>query len=170
MKKEQLKMEINIEDFELLQKSIQLPRGYLLTRFKKGLEDSWADLLNASSFDSEWSINRIKDYFTCEYRLNGSAAVTYNQRVISATFASVHSGLCLPTPCRITDLSSENNVHTGIFDYVASHPEYRGKGLSKVVCISILDYFFTEMCYKRVVLNTDDWRLPAISLYFSLGF
>ena len=144
MKKEQLKMEINIEDFELLQKSIQLPRGYLLTRFKKGLEDSWADLLNASSFDSEWSINRIKDYFTCEYRLNGSAAVTYNQRVISATFASVH--------------------------YVATHPEYRGKGLSKVVCISILDYFFTEMCYKRVVLNTDDWRLPAISLYFSLGF
>ena len=40
MKKEQLKMEINIEDFELLQKSIELPRGYLLTRFKKGLEDS----------------------------------------------------------------------------------------------------------------------------------
>ncbi len=170
VKKEQLEMEIKMQDFELLQKEIQLPEGYLLTRFHEGLEDSWANLLNSSSFDSEWNVNRIKDYFTCEYRRNGSAAVISNERVISATFASIHPALCSPDPCRVADLSKENNVHTGIFDYVATHPEYRGKGLSKVVCISILDYFFTEMCYKRVVLNTDDWRLPAISLYFSLGF
>ena len=126
VKKEQLKMEIKMQDFELLQKEIQLPEGYLLTRFHEGLEDSWANLLNSSSFDSEWNVNRIKDYFTCEYRRNGSAAVIFNERVISATFASIHPALCSPDPCRVADLSKENNVHTGIFDYVATHPEYRG--------------------------------------------
>jgi len=170
MEKEQLKMETNIQDFLSLKKDFYLPVGYVLTRFYDGLEDSWSELLNSSSFDSEWNIDRVKDYFSCEYRLFGSSGVTYRNRVISATFASTHSGLCSPSPCKTGNLCKEDNVNTGMFDYVATHPKYRGKGLSRVVCISILDYFFTEICCERVVLNTDDWRVPAISLYFSLGF
>ena len=30
--------------------------------------------------------------------------------------------------------------------------------------------FFRERGYRRIRLLTDDWRLPAISLYLSLGF
>ena len=65
MKKEQLKMETKIQDFQSLKKDFHLPVGYILTRFYDGLEDSWSELLNSSGFDSEWNIDRVKDYFSC---------------------------------------------------------------------------------------------------------
>ena len=30
--------------------------------------------------------------------------------------------------------------------------------------------FFAEQGYESIILLTDDWRLPAIGLYLSLGF
>ena len=57
----------------------------------------------------------------------------------------------------------------GVLDYVACHPDHRGRGLGRAVCLGVLG-FFAERGYESVSLTTDDVRLPAIALYLSLGF
>ena len=48
-------------------------------------------------------------------------------------------------------------------------PEHRGLGLGRVVCTEVVRALI-EKGYASVVLYTDDWRLPAIGLYLSMGF
>jgi mycothiol synthase len=45
----------------------------------------------------------------------------------------------------------------------------RGLGLGRAVCTGVVRYL-VDRGYANVVLYTDDWRLPAIGLYLSMGF
>ena len=57
----------------------------------------------------------------------------------------------------------------GWFRVVGTDPDARGCGAGKLVCIAVLNSL-AERGYKSVVLSTDDERIPAISMYLSLGF
>ena len=57
----------------------------------------------------------------------------------------------------------------GVLDYVVTHPEHRGKGLGRATCIEVSRFLVDRGC-KSVSLGTDDWRLPAIHIYLSMGF
>ena len=45
----------------------------------------------------------------------------------------------------------------------------RGLGAGRLVCLAAL-HSLSARGYKTAVLSTDDERIPAISLYYSLGF
>lgn len=57
----------------------------------------------------------------------------------------------------------------GYVHMVASDPAYRGKTLGKAVCHVVMRYL-VDKGYDTIVLETDDWRVPAIRVYQWLGF
>ncbi len=57
----------------------------------------------------------------------------------------------------------------GILHMVCIRPEYRGKGLARPLNAAVLNYLVSKGC-KSITLSTDDFRIPAIKVYLSLGF
>ena len=52
---------------------------------------------------------------------------------------------------------------------VGAHPWYRGLGAGRIAVLAVMRCL-CEMGYGRCFLSTDDFRLPAIAVYLSLGF
>ncbi len=59
--------------------------------------------------------------------------------------------------------------HEGWFRMVGVRSEARGLGAGRLVCLAAL-HSLRRRGYVSAVLSTDDWRIPAICLYLSLGF
>ena len=129
--------------------------GFELRAYSPGDEESWIDLLDTGGFGMRWSRERFDEYLNGPERRAGSriAVSRADGRVLAATFASVE-----------TDAADMGRV-----DFVVAHPEVRGTGLGRAVCSAVVRYLVARG-YESVVLYTDDWRVPAIGLYLSMGF
>ena len=57
----------------------------------------------------------------------------------------------------------------GWFRMVGAHRNARGLGAGRLVCLAAL-HSLRERGYKSALLSTDDERIPALTLYYSLGF
>ena len=125
--------------------------GYDLRRCRAGDSDGIAGVLDASGFQG-WTAGRVADYLAEPERGAGSRVVARGTRIVASTFASW-----------------QEMGRIGVLDYVACHPDHRGLGLGRAVCLGVLG-FFAGRGYESVTLSTDDVRLPAIALYLSLGF
>ena len=70
-----------------------------------------------------------------------------------------------------TATAVENPLYAGEgwFRMIGAHSDARGLGMGRLVCLAAL-HSLRDRGYKSVVLSTDDYRIPAISLYLSLGF
>ena len=129
------------------------PPGFTFRGCRPGDEDSWVSLINAGEYGSDWDRARFDEYILGPERKEGSRVVERDGVIVAATFASVQP-----------DMDDMGRV-----DFVTSLPEYRGFGLGRLVCSEVVRYLI-DRGYSRVILFTDDWRLPAIGLYLSLGF
>ena len=130
----------------------RVPDGCELRGFKPGDEEGWLALQHLGGF-THWDLEGIEKYLEDPVRRDGSRVVTMGDRLVAATFATPHESL----------------DGVGYLDYVVSHPDHRGLGLGRAVCAAVMT-FFAEQGYESIILLTDDWRLPAIGLYLSLGF
>ena len=130
-----------------------VPGGCELRGYQPGDEDSWLELLNTGEYGSNWDRPRLDEFMAGPERKNGSVVAAKCDRVVAATFASVEIG----ADC------------TGRVDFVTAHPDVRGLGLGRAVCSEVVKYLIGR-AYADVILYTDDWRLPAIGLYLSMGF
>ena len=59
--------------------------------------------------------------------------------------------------------------NAGYIHWVGGIPEFRGRGLGRLVSLATLHEFVTMGC-AAAVLDTDDFRIPAIKTYLALGF
>jgi len=57
----------------------------------------------------------------------------------------------------------------GYIHMVGMHMDYRGKGLAKALNAKAVQYLLNRGC-RRIMLDTDDFRIPAIKVYLNLGF
>ena len=57
----------------------------------------------------------------------------------------------------------------GWFRMIGAHKDARGLGAGRLVCLAAL-HSLKNRGYKTAVLSTDDDRIPALTLYYSLGF
>jgi len=57
----------------------------------------------------------------------------------------------------------------GELGWVAAHRDHAGKGLGMTVCAAVVRRLL-QAGYRNMHLSTDDWRLPAISIYLRLGW
>ena len=150
----QLLMELNLSEFIKSNQTIKLSKNYSLNKYSKDLDKTWIELLCMGEFDGEWNKNTFNEFISPIERQEGSKAVLENNKAIAATFASA---------------VIYEKKETGRLDFVVTHPDHRKKGLGKNICIAVINHFI-EKKYEKVILQTDDWRIPAIAVYLKLGF
>lgn len=141
----------------------EVPMAYDVRAFQPGDESSWAKTLNLCGFTT-WDVEKVRQYLEEPERLEGSILVVYLGEVIAATFASRASNRGKPS-----SPLSDDPSHEGVVDYVVTHPKHQGQGLGRATIARVTKFLVDRGC-KIVSLTTDEWRLPAIHIYLSLGF
>jgi mycothiol synthase len=143
---------------------VAVPEGYLVRGYREGDVVTMAAALQAVGFRN-CGVDRVVETLEDADRRAGSALVEYRGMIVAVTFASRTS-------------SSETNPATGnpgepwregVLDNVATHPDHQGRGLGRATCTAVSRYLVEQGC-ETVQLLTDDWRLPAIHLYLSMGY
>ena len=143
---------------------VLLPDRYALRRYREGDEVTLAGTLRAAGF-VDWDVARVLVYLEDADRRVGSAVVEFEGSIVASTFASrMSSASVSPTTGKASEPTRE-----GVLDYVATHPSHQGRGLGRATCTAVSRYLADQGC-ETVSLWTDDWRLPAIHLYLSLGY
>ena len=130
-----------------------LPKGYILRTLGHDDELPLAELLSAA-FEDTWDVARVSATLTRAPDVKAVYGVFYGSRLV-ATASSQH----LP----------DRDPAAGFVHWVATHPDYRGRGLASVLLEHILNDFQT-WGYCRARLDTQPERLPAIRAYLKFGF
>ena len=144
---------------------VPLPLGYVIRDYRLGDENSWADTLRTCGFE-KWNDVEVLAYLEDTERRVGSRVVDHNGKVVAATFASRKPEDASNT---VASAGIGSSHEEGILDFVVTHPDHRGKKLARATCTEVAKFFVDRGC-SSVSLQTDDWRLPAIHVYLSLGF
>ncbi len=142
---------------------VVVPTGYTLRAYRSGDVASWADALRQGGF-TDWTEARVLDYLKDTERREGSSLVEFGGRIVAATFASRLGN----QPHKLNNAVAEPS-NIGILDFVVTHPEHRGRSLGKATCTAVAKFLVARGC-TTIELGTDDWRLPAIHVYLSMGF
>lgn len=142
--------------------NVALPAGYSARAYRSGDAPSWSATLQAGGFES-WDEAQVLEFLEIPERRKGSCLIDHAGQVVAATFASRVSNRPMAA------FSEFSPLEEGILDYVVTHPDHRGKGLGRITCTEVARFLVSRGC-KAVSLNTDDWRLPAIHIYLSMGF
>ena len=141
-----------------------VPEGYELRRYRQADILTLAETLQAVGF-RDCGVDRLLETLEDADRRAGSALVEYRGAIVAVTFASrTSTDGTNPVTGNPGDPRRE-----GVLDYVATHPDHQGRGLARATCTTVSRYLVEQGC-ETVQLLTDDWRLPAIHLYLSMGF
>ena len=128
-----------------------LPEGFALHTHVEGTEDNWERLIE-KAFGHHYS-------FDAHIRNGGD----YNPEYV--LYLSKDGIDIATTPAVEKDIFPGE----GWFRMVGVVPDARGMGAGKLISLAAF-HSLAARGYRTVVLSTDDHRLPAISLYLSLGF
>ncbi len=141
-----------------------VPEGYELRRYRQADILTLAETLQAVGFRN-CRADRLQETLEDADRRAGSALVACRGAIVAVTFASRTS---TDGTNPVTGNPGEPR-REGVLDYVATHPDHQGRGLGRATCTAVSRYLVEQGC-ETVQLLTDDWRLPAIHLYLSMGF
>ena len=142
---------------------VPLPAGYVIRAPRVSGSASWAETLRKGGFET-WSEAKVRQYLEDAERREGSRVVEQGGRIVAGTFATR-----IPKRAPTTGVGPEDPLEEAVLDYVVTHPRHQGRGLGRATCTEV-SRFFIARGYKTVSLGTDDWRLPAIHIYLSMGF
>ena len=135
---------------------ITLPEGYNLRTYRKGDALHWANIITdafggkaRTAQDTRREIiNRVV------FDPNGLFFVTYND---------------IPVGTACSWRESAYETQAGYVHMVGVLGEHTGKKLGRCVSLAVLHYF-KDNGFICAMLDTDDFRLPAIKTYLNLGF
>ena len=136
--------------------TLQCPEGYHIRTYQQGDEIYWARIMDSVFVDKD----RIaQDAFT---------EVINQPNFDPDGFCFViHEDIPIGTACAWKE--SLRGKPIGYIDMLAVLPEHTGRKLGKWLTVFLLHYFKAR-CMASVMLDTDDFRLPAIKNYLNLGF
>ena len=131
---------------------LNLPLDLTVRAFTDSDEEAWNNII-AASFEDHYSFNEFikKD---AEYKA---------ERVMIALID------CVPVATASAWYKEQYGKDTGYVHMVGALPEYKGRKLGYWVSLSALHKLKNDG-FTDVVLQTDDFRLPAIKTYINLGF
>jgi mycothiol synthase len=132
-----------------------LPPDYELRIFRPEDGDAYLALMHGAGFTQfdEEALQRWLDlvlpdsFFVVTHGPTGALAAT--------VLAAHHPSLLHP--------------FGGELGWVAGSQAHAGRGLGRAVCSAVVRRFISAG-YKRIYLKTEDWRLPALKVYLTLGF
>lgn len=142
----------SLEDLE----KINLPEGYELKTFGPGDEVKWVELMRAVFPESDWTVERFVEVFASQPQFDpeGLFFIVKGDEYV-ATALGWYDDL---------NIKEVGRVH-----WVGVREEHRGKGLGKAIVLAVLHYLKGKGSQKAI-LDTQEYRKPAIKLYESLGF
>jgi mycothiol synthase len=132
-----------------------VPSGYRLRLFETADTAGYCRLLDTAGFKG-WNEDTVKGcllkvlpdgFFLVEHEATGELA---------ATAMANHNPIDL-------------HPYGGELGWVAASPAHARRGLGRAVCAAATRRFL-EAGFHRIFLRTDDWRLPAIHIYLTLGY
>ena len=141
----------NLEDLP----PVVLPDGYSIRHFLPGDEHHWENILNKSFGES----NPPRSFD----QIMGMDASCSPERVLFVTYKDI------PIATASAWYIPSKGLKTGYVHYVGICPEHSGKKLGYLVSLAVLHRFVYEG-RTRAVLQTDDFRVPAVKTYLQLGF
>ena len=135
--------------------AVSLPPDYTLASLAERNLGDWIAVLGATGQLGSW------DRARAERCLNDPRPVAPE-----GTSLIMHRGRAVATACTVLPTPAEPRHELG---WVAVDPAHQGNGLGLQVCAAVL-WYARSRGWPASILNTDDWRLPAIRTYVKLGF
>ena len=130
--------------------------GYGLRSYRPGDEDAWVSVLCSGDF-GVWDRARL------DRMLNEERAPLPRESIWFATVDDHPAGVANAF------VYEQNGVTCSELGWLAVDPNQRGHGLGKQVCLGVMNCA-KQAGHRFVFLKTEDYRLPAIKTYLSLGF
>jgi mycothiol synthase len=131
---------------------LEIPHGFELRTFRVGDEARWAQLMTGAIGD--WDEESTARQFLGDPGVNPSGIFFF---VGGDSYVATATDKLLPAP------------EVGYLHMVAVAPPHRGRGLGRCISLAALLHMKERGC-RQAILDTDDFRLPAIRIYLGLGF
>ncbi|MDE0427167.1 MAG: GNAT family N-acetyltransferase [Candidatus Poribacteria bacterium] len=135
---------------------LQLPLGYDIRTYRNGDEAHWARIISDSFGGRERTPQDTRNEITGR-----------DVFVPDGFYFATHRGTPVGTACAWRQSIDEKEV--GYVHMVGVVAEHTGHKLGKWVSLAVLHYF-RDNRFISVMLDTDDFRIPAIKTYLNLGF
>lgn len=132
----------------------EIPEGCTLRCYRPGDEEDWARTLEDAFPGDTWTSEKIRQEFTANKRFQP-------ERICIAELDGQIAGVAAAW--------EQEDPDWGYVHWVAVRPGHQGKRLGRLVTLATLHRFRAEG-KRRAYLDTDDFRIPAIATYLSLGF
>lgn len=136
--------------------NIELPTDYCLRTYRDGDEIHWANIIS-DSFGG-----RKRTAADTHQEITGREVFDPN-----GLFFITHQETPVGTACAWKQSIDESDI--GYVHMVGVLSEHTGQKLGKWISLAVL-YYFREHGFTCAILDTDDFRLPALKTYLNLGF
>jgi mycothiol synthase len=131
---------------------LNLPDRFELRTFRVGDEARWAQLVHGAI--GEWDEQSTARQFLGDPGVSPDGIFFF---VGGDGYVATATDKSLPDPA------------VGYLHMVAVAPTYRGRGLGRGISLAVMLHMRARAC-REAILDTDDFRLPAIRTYLGLGF
>ncbi|MDE0314276.1 MAG: GNAT family N-acetyltransferase [Candidatus Poribacteria bacterium] len=135
---------------------LELPEGYGLRSYQEGDEGHWANIISDSFGGRERTAEDTRNEITGR-----------DVFVPDGLYFVTHQDIPVGTACAWRQSVEETDV--GYVHMVGVLGEHTGHKLGKWVSLAVL-YYFRDNGFSCSMLDTDDFRIPAIKTYLNLGF
>ena len=135
---------------------LKLPPGYGMRTYRDGDEAHWAHIISDSFGGRERTAQDTRNEITGR-----------DVFIPDGFYFATHQGTPVGTACAWRESVDEKDV--GYVHMVGVVAEHTGHKLGKWVSLAVLIYF-RDNGFKCSMLDTDDFRVPAVKTYLNLGF
>lgn len=135
---------------------LELPPGYDMRTYQKGDEVHWANIISDSFGGKQRTAEDTRNEITEQERF-----------VPNGFYFATRDGTPVGTACAWRQTVDETEV--GYVHMVGVASAHTGHKLGKWVSLAVLIYF-RDYGFRCAMLDTDDFRIPAIKTYLNLGF
>lgn len=130
-----------------------LPEGLVLRNYHPGDRQALAELL-ARAFREPWDAALVQERLDAAPDVVAIYVVAQGPRVVATASAR---------------LMPQTYPDAGYVHWVATDPDFQGKGLGTLITLRVLAHF-RDLRLQSAVLETHSFRLPAQRTYLRLGF
>ena len=135
---------------------LELPSSYGIRTYRKGDEGHWARIISDSFGGRERTAQDTQNEITGR-----------DVFVPDGLYFATHQEIPVGTACAWRQSIDETEV--GYVHMVGVVAEHTGHKLGKWVSLAVLHYF-RDNGFTSAMLDTDDFRIPAVKTYLNLGF
>ena len=133
----------------------RVPAGYRLRQYRPEDREGYLRLMARAGF-KDWTGAQLDRELNC---------------ILPGGFFVIEpaAGGAVVATARAAHNPGGNRPFAGALHWVAADPDHAGRGLGRAAAAAAAALLLARG-YRRIQLLTDDWRLPALKIYLTMGF